>query len=76
MLDLKFVLSNVDVVRQNCVHRNVPEDVLDDFDRVIELESQRKGVLLEVEAVRRRQNEIAQATIDTVYGRIGFVRKA
>jgi seryl-tRNA synthetase len=62
MLDLKYVLANVDAVRQNCVHRNVPEDVLDDFDRVIELESQRKAVLLEVEAIRRKQNEIAQAT--------------
>lgn len=62
MLDLKFVLAHIDAVRQNCVNRCVPDDVLDDFDRVITLETQRKAVLLEVEAVRRRQNEIAQAT--------------
>lgn len=62
MLDLKYILAHVDEVRQNCIHRNVPEDVLEDFDKVIELEGQRKALLQEVEAIRRRQNEVAQAT--------------
>lgn len=62
MLDLKYVLANADAVRQNCIHRNVPPDVLEDFDRVLELEGQRKGLLHDVEATRRRQNEVAQAT--------------
>ncbi len=59
MLDLKFVLAHVEEVRQNCVNRNVPDDVLEDFDKVIELEGQRKTLLLEVEGIRRRQNEVA-----------------
>ncbi|CAN5889946.1 serine--tRNA ligase [soil metagenome] len=62
MLDLKFVLANIDAVRQNCVHRNVPADVLEDLEKVVFLESQRKELLQEVEAIHRRQNEVAQAT--------------
>ncbi len=62
MLDLKYVLANTDAVKQNCRNRNVPRDVLDDFERVVALDGQRKAVLQEVEAVRRRQNEVAQAT--------------
>jgi seryl-tRNA synthetase len=62
MLDLKYILAHVDEVRRNCVDRNVTEEVLDDFDKVVELEGQRKALLQEVESVRRRQNEVAQAT--------------
>jgi seryl-tRNA synthetase len=62
MLDLKYVLANADAVRQNCRNRNVPPDVIDDFVKAIDLESQRKSLLQEVEAIRRRQNEVAQAT--------------
>jgi seryl-tRNA synthetase len=62
MLDLKFVLAHADKVRQNCRDRNVPEDVLEDLERVIELEHRRKALLQEVETIRRRQNEVAQAT--------------
>lgn len=62
MLDLKYVLAHADAVRANCRDRNVPDEVLDDLERVIELEERRKILLHEVEAVRRRQNEVAQAT--------------
>jgi seryl-tRNA synthetase len=62
MLDLKYVLANVEAVRQNCCNRNVPADVFDDLDKVIDLEGQRKLLLQEVEAIRRRQNEVAQTT--------------
>lgn len=62
MLDLKFVLANPDVVRENCRNRNVPQDVIDDLDRAIDLEGQRRALLQEVEAIRRRQNEVAQST--------------
>lgn len=62
MLDLKYVLAQTERVRQNCRDRNVPDDVLDELDRVVELESRRKLLLQEVETVRRRQNEVAQAT--------------
>jgi seryl-tRNA synthetase len=62
MLDLKFVVANTEDVKQNCRNRNVPPDVLDDIDRVVELETERRGLLQAVEEIRRRQNEIAQAT--------------
>ena len=62
MLDLKFVVANTEAVKQNCRNRNAPPDVLDDIDRVVELEAERRGLLQSVEEIRRRQNEIAQAT--------------
>ena len=62
MLDLKFVVANTEAVKQNCRNRNVPPDVLDDVDRVVELEGERRGLLQAVEEIRRRQNEVAQAT--------------
>jgi seryl-tRNA synthetase len=62
MLDLKYIIANTDAVKQNCRNRNVSADVLDDIDRVVALEGERKGVLTAVEEIRRRQNEVAQAT--------------
>ncbi len=62
MLDLKYVTANVEAVKQNCRDRNVPADVVDEVDCVVALEGERKGVLQQVEDVRRRQNEVAQAT--------------
>ncbi len=62
MLDLKYVMANAGAVKQNCRDRNVPADILDEVDRVVALEGERKALLQEVEDVRRRQNELAQAT--------------
>jgi seryl-tRNA synthetase len=62
MLDLKYVIANTESVRQNSRNRNVPADVLDDIDRVVALEAERRTLLAAVEDVRRRQNEVAQAT--------------
>ena len=62
MLDLKYLIANTEAVRQNCRNRNVPEDVLDDIDRIIALESERRELQTVVEEIRRRQNEVAQAT--------------
>ncbi len=62
MLDLKYVLAHVEEVKQNCRDRNVPADVLDEVDQVVTLEASRKELLQKVEEVRRRQNEVAQAT--------------
>ncbi|HEU5117024.1 MAG TPA: serine--tRNA ligase [Isosphaeraceae bacterium] len=62
MLDLKFVMAETEAVKKNCVDRNVPADVLDEVDRVVELESKRRSLLQEVEEFRRKQNELAQAT--------------
>ncbi len=62
MLDLKFVLAHPEVVRQNCVDRNLPAEVIEELDKVLELETRRRVVLQQVEEIRRRQNEVAQAT--------------
>ena len=62
MLDLKYVLAHADLVKQNCRDRNVSPDVLDEVDRVVSIEVDRKALLQEVEETRRRQNEVAQAT--------------
>ncbi len=62
MLDLKYVVGHSEAVKQNCRDRNVSTDVIEDVDRVVELDSERRGLLQEVEEVRRRQNEVAQAT--------------
>ncbi len=62
MLDLKYVLANAEAVKQNCRDRNVAADVVDEVDRVVALEAERKDWLRKVEETRRRQNEIAQAT--------------
>ena len=62
MLDLKYVVANAEAVKQNCRNRNAPPDVLDDVDRVVALEARAPGLLQAVEEVRRRQNEVAQAT--------------
>jgi seryl-tRNA synthetase len=62
MLDLKYVVAHAEAVKQNCRNRNAPSDVLDDVDRVVALEAERRGLLQAVEDIRRRQNEVAQAT--------------
>jgi len=62
MLDLKYVVSNAEAVKHNCRNRNTPPDVIEEVDRVVELESERRGLLQAVEEVRRRQNEVAHAT--------------
>jgi len=62
MLDLKFVTANVDLVKQNCVNRNVGAEIVAEVDRVVALDGERKSLLTRVEDLRRRQNEVAQAT--------------
>jgi seryl-tRNA synthetase len=62
MLDLKYVVAHAEAVKQNCRNRNTPPDVLDEVDRVVALEAERRGLLQAVEDIRRRQNEVAQAT--------------
>jgi seryl-tRNA synthetase len=62
MLDLKYVLANVEAVKQNCRDRNVAPDVVEEVDRIVALELERKERLQKVEDSRRRANEVAQAT--------------
>ena len=57
MLDLKFVLSNIDAVKLNCQRRNIKVDL----DRLLAIDEGRLTLLKYVEDLRRQQNENAQA---------------
>lgn len=61
MLDLKYVLTNVDAVRQNCVNRNVRDDVLADLDLLVSKDEERRSLLKVVEGTRQKQNSVAQS---------------
>ncbi len=62
MLDLKFVLDNIELVEANCRNRNVSSHVIENIQAIRETAERRKAVLQAVEETRRKQNEIAQAT--------------
>ena len=57
MLDRKFILENVELVKQNCARRGVPADV----DQLVALETRRRDLQREVEEFNRRANEVAKA---------------
>jgi seryl-tRNA synthetase len=57
MLDRKFVVENLDLVKQNCVNRGAKVDL----DRVAELEVQRKAAQLELDQLNRQSNEVAKS---------------
>jgi len=61
MLDLKYVIANAESVKQNCRNRNVPNDVEEAVDRVVELEQRRLEMLQLVEDLRRQLNVLSQA---------------
>lgn len=52
MLDRKFILENVEAVKQNCANRNVKVDV----DRLVELEIARKAKLQQVQDLNTQSN--------------------
>lgn len=52
MLDRKYILENVDAVKQNCTNRNVKVDV----DRLVELETARRAKLQEVQDLNTASN--------------------
>jgi seryl-tRNA synthetase len=62
MLDLKYVVAHSEAVTENSRNRNAPPDVIEDIDRVVALEAERRSLMQAVEEIRRRQNEVAQAT--------------
>ncbi|MEX1223208.1 MAG: serine--tRNA ligase [Pirellulales bacterium] len=57
MLDRKFIVENVDLVKQNCANRGVTVDV----DRFLDLEEQRKAKQAEAEDFNRRANEVSKS---------------
>jgi len=56
MLDRRFILENAAAVKQNCANRGVACDV----DRLLDLEYQRKSLLVQVEELNRKANEVAK----------------
>lgn len=57
MLDLKFILNNIDKVKENCKIRNVRADL----DRLVRLAEDRAEILRQVEGTRKEQNDIARS---------------
>lgn len=55
MLDLDFIVANADAIKENVKNRNMQADV----DLVLQLAAERRRLIQEVEATRRRQNEVA-----------------
>ena len=57
MLDLKFILKNIDLVKKNCSDRNINVN-LDDLEK---LASERSALISELEEIRMNQNQTAKA---------------
>lgn len=57
MLDLRYILDNLDAVKGNTRQRKMDAD----FDRIEEMAAKRSDLIREVEELRRRQNEIANS---------------
>src|SRR5574340_278147 len=57
MLDRRFVVENIEIVRRNCRNRGVDVDV----DRFLALEQRRKTVLSEVESLNQRANQVSKS---------------
>jgi len=57
MLDRKFVVENVELVKRNCVNRGVRAHV----DRLVELDAKRRACQLEVDELNRQSNELSKS---------------
>jgi seryl-tRNA synthetase len=57
MLDRKFILDNVELIKQNCANRNVTCDV----DRLVEMEQIRRAKLQEVQGLNTRANAVSKS---------------
>jgi len=57
MLDRRFVVENVELVRKNLVNRNSKADI----DRFVALEAQRKSKQTEVDEANRKANEVSKS---------------
>ncbi|MCA9194560.1 MAG: serine--tRNA ligase [Planctomycetales bacterium] len=56
MLDRKYIVENVELVKQNCLVRGVSAEV----DRLVELEAQRRAKLNEAQELNRQANETSK----------------
>ena len=56
MLDRKFIVENLDAVKQNCANRNVSCEV----DQLVDLETQRRDLMKKAEELNREANAVAK----------------
>jgi seryl-tRNA synthetase len=56
LLDLRFVIENLDAVRRNCEKRNVRVDL----DRLVALDERRRALIAEQQSVQERRNGLAR----------------
>lgn len=56
MLDLRFVRSNPDIIRQTLINKGVTVDL----DRILALDVERRQLLAEVEQLKARRNEVSK----------------
>ncbi len=57
MLDRKYIIENVELVKQNCTNRGADADI----DRLVQLETNRRKLLQEVQELNRRANEVSKS---------------
>ena len=57
MLDRKFIVENVDAVKQNCANRGLTADV----DRFVELDQQCRDKLQQVQDLNRKANDVSKS---------------
>jgi seryl-tRNA synthetase len=63
MLDIKFIVENQMLVKQGAAKKNIKVDI----DKIVSLDSERKTLLLDVEALRTKQNSVSKE-IPNTYG--------
>ncbi|TKJ38457.1 serine--tRNA ligase [candidate division LCP-89 bacterium B3_LCP] len=56
MLDLKFIRENKELVRQNIKNKNETAGL----DRILELDEERRGILVEVEKLKATRNRVSK----------------
>ena len=56
MLDIKFIVENQMLVKQGAAKKNIKVDL----DKIVSLDSERKTILLDVEALRTKQNSVSK----------------
>ncbi|ADR18391.1 serine--tRNA ligase [Calditerrivibrio nitroreducens] len=56
MLDLKFVVNNIDYVKQKTLQRNYEFD----FEKIVELDLKRRGLIQKVEELKKYRNEVSK----------------
>lgn len=62
MLDLKFIITNPDIVKRACQSKNLDPSLV---DQVIDLATQHKRLLRQVEDLRAQKNKLGKDQIDT-----------